>query len=343
MYLVLEYNSVYGMHLLKSGIKSSKIATLAALILAIAYAVPEFIESTHNARSATYGISKGLFANSIPLPFRKPGDMPKIQQPEQFDLASLDAALIGLDYRLKNVRNDDFVPRVFVKQMPVDILDIPDVQERKNTFIKVVLPLILNTNEKIEARRERLSSLLEAKDTGQPLAEKDSKWLAELATRYREDMSNPAVLIVKVDKVPVAMALAQSIEESGWGTSRFAREGNALFGQRVWATGKGIVPEERAESETHEVKAFKSIGESIEAYVHNLNTHPAYAEFRDARARRHLEPEYILNGLGLIGALHAYSEKGQEYVDNLRSLIESNRLTDFESATLAPERLADSR
>jgi Bax protein len=258
-------------------------------------------------------------------------------------MSSLQEALSKVDYKLSSIRRGEPVPRFFVEQIPVDILDISDVEERKRTFLKVVLPLVLNNNQKIQAWRERLMALVNAQASGDVVSAADQDWLKNVATNYREDPVNTDALLMKVDAVPVSLALAQAVEESGWGTSRFAREGNALFGQRVWSSGKGIVPEERAEGDTHEVKVFKTLADSIKAYIHNLNVHPAYAAFREQRARRNLEPGTVLDGHALTETLLTYSERGQEYVDALQSLIETNRFDQFESAALASERLADSR
>ena len=318
------------MQLLKSSLKSNRIATLAVILLAMAYVVPEFIGSIQNPLSASGGSSD----KSVTKITARHG---------QFDLASLDAALSEVSFRLDDVRDGGPVPRFYVDRIPVDILEVNDVEKRKKTFIKLVLPQILSINENIEVQRERLTGLLEKKSAGAPLKANDRKWLQEIASRYREESVEPAALLEKVDKIPVSIALAQAVEESGWGTSRFAREGNALFGQRVWATGKGIVPEDRSEDETHEVRAFKSIADSIRSYVHNLNVHPAYEDFREARASNRAGPDTRASGLRLVDTLDVYSEKGQEYVDNLRNLIKTNGFQDFEDAILSPERLADNR
>lgn len=328
------------MQLFKSGIKSNKIATLAGLVLAAAYLVPELVESTYDVRTASNGEARVFSAKNGAFPVGRPGRMSKS---DQFDMASLDTALDQVDYQLQDIRNGQPVPRFYVPQIPVDIADITDVDQRKKAFIKIVLPLILSTNEKILERRERLSVLLQDKSRNDNLPPADQKWLDEIAIQYREEATDPEQLLLKVDKIPVSLALAQAVEESGWGTSRFAREGNALFGQRVWSTGKGIVPEGRAEDESHEVKAFRSIGDSIAAYIHNLNSHSAYAEFREIRARRHSGMQITHDTSPLLDTLHVYSEKGPEYVDNLRSLIETNQFDDFEDAALSPEQLADSR
>ena len=308
------------MQLLKSGFRSGKIATFAGLSLAVLYVVPEFIDGARE--SHTQSTSAGVVVQSA--------------RQDAFDLAKLDDMLSRVDYRLDDIRRGEPVPRLYVEQIPVDIDSIPDVDERKNTFIKLVLPLILNVNEQIAEQRQRLNGLLQVKAVGKSLAETDRQWLEELAAGYRTDASDPFKLLDRVDTVPVSIALAQAVEESGWGASRFVREGNALFGQRTWASGDGIVPEERERSDTHEVKSFDSVAESISAYVHNLNTHPAYEDFRKARAALQDGPDMSTDRLGLAATLRAYSEKGLEYVNNLRNLIKTNRLQDFETAELAP-------
>ncbi|MAZ04037.1 MAG: hypothetical protein CMN56_12975 [Sneathiella sp.] len=318
------------MQLLKSSLKSNRIATLAVILLAMAYVVPELIGGKLSVQTAS-DMSSGNTATKT-----------KARQ-GQFDIASFDAALSEVSFQLDDIRDGGPVPRFYVDQIPADILDLSDVEKRKKTFIKLVLPQVLSVNEGIEVQRERLTGLLEKKAIGASLKENDRKWLQQLALRYREETIDPEALMEKVDKIPVSIALAQAVEESGWGTSRFAREGNALFGQRVWSTGGGIVPEDRSEDETHEVRAFKSIAESIRSYAHNLNVHPAYEDFREARAWSRTESNTETSGLQLIDTLHGYSEKGQEYVDNLRTLIQTNNFQDFEDAILMPEQLADNR
>lgn len=308
------------MQLLKSGFRSGKIATFAGIALAILYVVPEFMEG------AKVSHIQATLTGSASQPSRL----------NAFDIAKLDDVLSRVDYRLDDVRRGHPVPRFYVAQIPVDINSIPDVDERKDTFIKLVLPLILNVNERITEQRKRLTGLLELKATGEPLADTDRRWLEALADGYRADAGDPFALLDRVDTIPVSIALAQAVEESGWGASRFTREGNALFGQRTWAAGKGVVPDERAVNETHEVKSFDSVTESISAYVHNLNTHPAYEDFRKARARLESGPNMEARSLSLTDTLQVYSEKGLEYVDNLRTLIRSNNLQDFETAELAP-------
>ncbi len=307
---------VSNMQFLKSGFRSGKLATCAGLLLIVFYIIPEFFGGVRDVPISS-PLSDGA------------------QLGETVDLASLDEVFAALDYHLEDVRNGQPVPRLYVDQVPVDIDSVPDVDKRKDTFIKLVLPLILSVNERIAAQRERLTALLDAKVTGRTLAAADRHWLDNLAARYRTDPDDPFALLDRVDAVPVSLALAQAIEESGWGASRFAREGNALFGQRIWTGEQGLVPEKRAEDATYMVRRFDSIADSISAYIHNLNTHPAYEEFRRARAELQDHSASGPDSLGLVATLRGYSEKGMEYVNNLRLLISSNRLQDFEAAELA--------
>jgi Bax protein len=202
---------------------------------------------------------------------------------------------------------------------------------------------VLNANEKIKEQRERLVKIASRLEDGDIIAQSENRWLSGLAESYREDKSDLESLMLKVDTIPVSIAMAQAVEESGWGTSRFAREGNALFGQRVWSEGQGIVPSERGEGEVYEVRAFDTLADSVQAYTHNLNAHPAYEQFRAERARRSVEPENTLNGFKLADTLSVYSERGAEYVDALKNLIQTNRFDQFEKAELESERLAGNR
>lgn len=331
------------MQLIKAGFKSNKLMTLIGLLLAIAYVLPELIDGSHGLNNKHYTQNRLAAVGRIPLPLLKPVNLPFVEQPIQVDVRSLEEDWTEADFDLGDIRYGQPVPRLFVEQIPVDILDVQDVGKRKKVFISVVLPLILNNNEKTLLQRDRLLSIASQQQTGEPLAASDQNWLDNLAGYYREDPKQIDELLLKVDAVPVSLALAQAVEESGWGTSRFAREGNALFGQRVWSEGKGIVPKERAEGETYEVRAFATLSDSIESYIHNLNVHPTYELFRSERARRLTEPDNPLNGYKLTETLVNYSERGLEYVDALQNLIQANRFDQLEDAQLARERLAGNR
>jgi Bax protein len=164
---------------------------------------------------------------------------------------------------------------------------------------------------------------------------KDSAWLNEKFQQYKVKDNNVRELLVRMDIIPPSIAIAQAAYESGWGTSRFAIEGNALFGQWGWKENKGMVPENRTEDEKHEVSKFNQIRYAVSAYKNNLNTHVFYEEFRKERAhQRKGRLTGSVSGLKLINYLSKYSIKGNDYVLNLKKIIEQNSLQDFDRANL---------
>ena len=274
--------------------------------------------------------------------------LPDVSAAPQLEVTSVSEphqALEALDFGLKSVRRGNArVPRLFVGNLPADFDTTMVVAERKQAFIRMVLPLILKANEDVLAERHRLIDLEGRVSSGLEMSESAHAWLAALAEKYSAAPNDFVTLLRRVDAVLPTLALAQSIEESGWGRSRFAREGNALYGQRVWRQGAGFVPEERGESETFEVRAFGSLLESVQSYVVNLNRHYAYEDYRAMRARmRAHDTEF--DGLWLATTLANYSERRGAYVDALTRLIVSNRLDQFEGVKLsnAPIDPADTR
>lgn len=228
------------------------------------------------------------------------------------------------------------VPRIFLARLPIDIADVNITEKRKRAFIKVMLPHILRENERIMADRERLLALREREQFGGNISLRDRRWLQQLAGNYGLDDIDTEELLNRVDVIPPALALAQSIEESGWGTSRFALLGNAVFGQWTWTPGAGIVPENRPEGETYEVKSFRSLENSVSAYMRNLNSKSSYREFRNRRASLRDSGDG-LDGYQLAGQLHRYSERGADYIRTIRSIMRSNSLDAFDAAKLADE------
>lgn len=206
---------------------------------------------------------------------------------------------------------------------------------RKVDFIAAVLPLIIDANVEILKRRRRIEILALRHETDIALDPEDRRWLARIAERYDTEPTEFATLLRRVDIVPPSLALAQAAEESGWGRSRFALFGNALFGQRVWSDG-GMIPLARRGGENFAVRAFASVVEAIRSYMHNLNTHFAYHEFRQRRAamRRH---RARLDAFWLTGALTNYSERREAYLDSIRSIISFNRLDVFDQILVGPE------
>ncbi len=242
-----------------------------------------------------------------------------------------------LAYDLAAVRKGEAaVPAVFVSRLPKELREIEDVRTMKRTFIRIVLPLILESNARLLAKRGQLLALQAQMDShGGLVSASQREWLAELCADYRVETVEPeaqvAALLRRIDVVPPSLALAQAVTESGWGRSRFALRGNALYGQRTWSEGAGIVPHERAEGESYEVQAFRSLLQSVQVYMRNINRHPAYADLRAQRAEQRRESGAV-DGWDLAAGLTRYAETGEEYVMLLRGIIEANRLQDFDDA-----------
>ena len=139
-------------------------------------------------------------------------------------------------------------------------------------------------------------------------------------------------LLVRIDIIPTSIALAQAAKESGWGTSRFALEGNAIFGQWTWS-GQGIAPLDRASNKNHKILKFPILRASVKAYQNNLNTHKSYAKFRQKRLSLR-DKKNKISGLELTETLNNYAQTGSEYTKILNQIIKQNRLTDFEPVRL---------
>jgi Bax protein len=247
---------------------------------------------------------------------------------------TLDKTFTDMGYDLDQVRSGaQRVPRIFLASMPVDIGKISEVPRKKALFFKTVLPLILKVNAEIYKDRSRLWGLKSRLAQSEALPAKDRLWLIIMFERYRVERGRLSELMKRVDIIPVSLALAQAAEESGWGTSRFVREGNAMFGQWTTEKDRGLVPKNRDEGRTHKVKAFKSLLDSARAYVWNLNTHRAYQKLRTLRQQLRKKGVPI-RGMALVEALARYSERGEEYVKGIRALITENKLKYFDEALL---------
>ncbi|MBE7635844.1 hypothetical protein GUA87_03250 [Sneathiella sp. P13V-1] len=339
------------MRQIKHALRSSKAATVVAMVAIGLYALTEFGDhpSYMAAAKLPAGSTSAAISNvtnegkfdigGIPTPAPRPTSLPEVAQPDQLTVLAMLGSLENASFNLSAIRGGTDVPRVFVSELPVDIQDVDQVKLKKDLFISVTLPLILEVNDKIRQERNSLKHLMKLRADGQSWSGEQIAWVGEIAERYKGSITNLEELLTRVDIIPVSLALAQSIEESGWGTSRFARLGNALYGQRVWAEGKGIVPHERAEGEAYEVRSFGKLGNSVASYALNLNRHVAYEGFREGRARLRaagLEP----NGYTLAASLLSYSERGEEYVQTLRMLMRVNDLSQFDNAKLAPKQVA---
>ena len=238
-----------------------------------------------------------------------------------------------LGYDLKGIRAGQKVKPIYLTKLPKDLKTLGDTNKKRELFIKIVLPLILNENEKIQDDRKKLFKILgkNFNTAGERV------WLKRRFREYKIEDQDSGKLKMRMDIIPVSIALAQAANESGWGTSRFALEGNALFGQWTWSK-KGISPKNKDPDQSHKVLQFQILKASVRAYKNNLNTHNAYKEFRETRAKLRQENKRII-GLDLTKYLKNYAAIGEKYVVIIEDIIENNSLTDFDKADLLPIKL----
>ncbi len=239
-----------------------------------------------------------------------------------------------LGYGLDGAASGLQVPRVFLATVPHDLKETADVDLKKSVFLRTMLPLVLRVNEEIAADRARILEIASRKAEGR-IHPADERWLADKAEEYGLKTVDVRKLLQRVDIIPPSLALAQAAEESGWGTSRFARQGNALFGQWTWDADSALVPRDRKAGASHGIKAFPSLLQAVQAYARNLTSHRAYAEFRVARAamrKAGQEPA----GPRLAQTLTRYSERGSDYVHTLHVIMDANQLAALDTAALAP-------
>ena len=219
-----------------------------------------------------------------------------------------------------------------IKIAPVYLAQLPElksltVDQRKKRFTAIMLPLILRANLELQERRQLIVAAAQNEDVQQ---------LRQWAELYRLKTNSTDVaelrqqLLLRVDQVPVSIALAQAAIESGWGTSRFAIQGNALFGQWAWSNDLGIKPED-ARYENAVIRSFANLFDSVRAYMHNLNTHRSYENFRRVRQDQSADNQ------DLTGTLLSYSEEGEVYIGKLQSMISANDFTLYDNAELLPE------
>jgi Bax protein len=220
------------------------------------------------------------------------------------------------------------VPRIAVEPLPADYEQVGDIQVRKSLFFRVLLPMVLAENARILQQRELLEEIYQA---GASVPDSPpGRVLRQLMDEYRvagnpADAGVRAELLRRVDMVPVALVLAQAANESGWGTSRFTRLGNNLFGVWTYREDAGIVPAERGEGETHAVRVFSSLRASVRSHLRNLNIGHAYDELRRLRERIRAEGG-TLDSLMLADGLVRYSTRGEDYIGEIQAIIRSNHL-----------------
>jgi len=246
-----------------------------------------------------------------------------IRMAETKHAGQLQAAFDRIGYDLDSVAAGYIsVPRVVLTALPGDLDELDQPDARKALFLRSLLPVVLEVNDRIGADRVRLLDIRRRVEAGQELSPEDVQWVMSVADAYDQPDADLNALVRKVDVVPPSLTLAQAIEESGWGTSRIAREQNALFGQFG-----------QDESGHWDYRDFDSLTQAVESYVHNLNTHRAYREFRSSRAQMRNRSGEI-RAWDLATTLHRYSERGDDYVQTLRSIIRDNGLEALDGARL---------
>ena len=323
------------------------------LLILFFYSLPIVINFTNNKIESSAGIqnnSKAILAYTLNKGSSNSLSNQKLNEEDllidiyslndqETDTVRLDASTIkqlfdDTDYKLDDVRKKKLVKPIALTLLPAEIKMIENVKKRKEFFIQIILPLILEENKNINLDRKRLFSIINKNNN----TKTEKKWLEKKYKQYGIPSKDLSVLKRRMDIVPVSLAIAQAAKETGWGTSRFAQQGNALFGQWTWS-GEGLKPKDAEKSEGHKVMRFNVLQASVRAYQRNINTHSSYEDFRLARAKlRDLgEP---LDSIILSEYLDKYAETGNQYVKVLQKIIQQNNLKDFDDAKLLPSSIA---
>lgn len=239
-------------------------------------------------------------------------------------------SLVGCDSKPKET-----TPPVVNTPLP-DFTEFSDVKEKKRAFFEFLLPLVHEANSRIMSERELIDKWRE----GNKLTTAEQKKLERILIKYRvttDDIGEQETLLLRrVYPIPPSLVLAQAANESAWGSSRFAREGNNLFGQWCFTIGCGIIPGERNHRSKHEVQVFETPFESVSSYMRNLNSHQQYQDLRSIR-EQYLQENETINGLLLAEGLLGYSERGEEYVIEIKDMIRFNKLQQLDAEPLGEE------
>lgn len=235
-------------------------------------------------------------------------------------------------YQLDKVRKSKVTPQLIVTQIPNGLRKM-EVHEKTGTFIRIMLPNVIKANEAITQERERLLAINSNIKDGKDFTPDEKAWLKILAKHYSAKPDDLASLLARVDTIPPSLAITQAIDESGWGTSHFAIEGNALFGEHLPAHSHGKFIE--ASGAKVKMAAFDTVLQATAAYMHNLNTSHAYSHLREKRSTmRNGNTTHTVDGHELANALKHYSEIGMEYVTTLHSIMHHYQLKEFDSVHL---------
>ena len=256
------------------------------------------------------------------------------EDPQRLSASTIEELFKDNGYNLDTVKKTKLVNAGNqLTKLPKELKNIQSPKKRKKLFIKIVLPLIIEENLRIRFDRKKLFQILNKNNT----STRDKAWLELKFNQYGITNNDLSKLKIRMDEIPVSLAIAQAAKETGWGSSRFAQEGNALFGQWTWS-GEGIKPLDVEKDKKHKVAKFKILKASVRAYQRNLNTHPSYKEFRIERAIQRDNNEK-LDSLKLVKFLEKYAETGKDYTEVLKKIINQNALTDFDDVDILPTSL----
>ena len=273
-------------------------------------------------------IDEGLDLSNILEDVFKFEDLP--EDTVRLSASTIEQLFEDTNYSLSEVRKSKKVKPIRLSLLPNEIKQIENSKKRKSLFIQIILPLILEENNLILLDRKKLFSILNKNKN----SKKEINWLNRKFKQYGVLNKDIPTLKVRMDIVPVSLAIAQAAKETGWGTSRFALEGNALFGQWTWS-GDGIKPAGADSDTKHKVMKFRVLKASVRAYQRNLNTHSSYKNFRQLRAQLR-DDSASLDSLLLADQLDNYAETGKEYTKILKQIINQNSLKDFDDVKLMP-------
>lgn len=251
--------------------------------------------------------------------------------------AELSHDLSALGFNLEAIRQGEAtVPRVYVTSLPRDLPQLSDFALAKSLYLRSMLPLVLMANQELAQKRGRVETLIAMHGTLEAAPAFEGAWARRQLDLYgAEDL---AALPQHIDGLPPGLVLAQAIQESGWGRSRFAQDGNSQFGQRRWGRNRlppGQQPRDLGTNADFVVRAFPDLMASVRSYMHNVNSHPAYAGLRAERARQRASGQAKIESAALLPGLSAYSEQGAEYLKRLGAVMADNRLAALDRARLA--------
>ena len=262
---------------------------------------------------------------------------PDIQILDELSVSSLEHQFKRYGYYLENLK--DGVPPIILRSLPEDLESIASSKKRKSLFVRALLPMVLLANEEIATERKSLETIKRNYSLYKHINGSQQHILMTLAKRYRIDSNtnNTEQLFQKleqrIDIIPADLALAQAANESAWGTSRFSKVANNLFGEWTFQQGQGIVPAGRPDGETYEIEKFNTVYDSVRSYLHNLNTHKAYKKLRQIRAEMRAEGD-LPDGLSLAKGLIRYSTRGEEYINEIQLMIRHNKFYRYTTVKL---------